>query len=299
MLHFFSNDGNSSIPFDDFAFADAERTHYISTAKCFLYPKDMTKGYCVGTDTELAKAVKADIAKQSAAEYYMHKPEDEIGVLSFGLSTTSYAYDEGLAYGEVEDGYNPFTDEGAGDITEPYKDGSYSEKISWNISSWDIKAVVVTKDMTNTIKYLESHKGENVFNLGTGTGYSVLDMVHAFERVTGQKVPYEIVGRRPGDLATVYADPSKAERELHWKKPTTYTVLRKLCEKGLLKNENGVVSSLISREEFYSAKSEQIIEESFEGSLPAFIASFISRKNLTAKEAEEIQRMIDAFKKEG
>jgi predicted transcriptional regulator len=89
------------------------------------------------------------------------------------------------------------------------------------------------------------------------------------------------------------------EKELNWKKPTTYTVLRKLCEKGLLKNENGTVSSIVSREEFYSAKSEQIIEESFEGSLPAFIASFISRKNLTVQEAEEIQKMIDAFKKEG
>ena len=89
------------------------------------------------------------------------------------------------------------------------------------------------------------------------------------------------------------------EKESNWKKPTTYTVLRKLCEKGLLKNENGTVSSIVSREDFYSAKSEQIIEESFEGSLPAFIASFISRKNLTAKEAEEIQQMIDAFKKEG
>ena len=88
------------------------------------------------------------------------------------------------------------------------------------------------------------------------------------------------------------------EKELNWKKPTTYTVLRKLCEKGLLKNENGTVSSIVSREEFYSAKSEQIVEESFEGSLPAFIASFISRKNLTAKEAEEIQKMIDTFKKE-
>lgn len=89
------------------------------------------------------------------------------------------------------------------------------------------------------------------------------------------------------------------EKELNWKKPTTYTVLRKLCEKGLLQNENGVVSSLISRDEFYSAKSEQIVEESFDGSLPAFVASFISRKNLTAKEAEEIQKMIDTFKKEG
>ena len=89
------------------------------------------------------------------------------------------------------------------------------------------------------------------------------------------------------------------EKELHWKKPTTYTVLRKLCEKGLLKNEDGIVSSLISRETFYSAKSEQIVAESFAGSLPSFVASFISRKKLTAAEAEEIQRMIDAFKKEG
>lgn len=89
------------------------------------------------------------------------------------------------------------------------------------------------------------------------------------------------------------------EKELNWKKATTYTVLRKLCEKGLLKNENGVVSSLISKEEFYSAKSEQIIEESYEGSLPAFIAAFISRKNLTAKEADEIQKMIDTFREEG
>ena len=89
------------------------------------------------------------------------------------------------------------------------------------------------------------------------------------------------------------------EKELNWKKPTTYTVLRKLCEKGLLQNENGVVTSLISKEAFYSAKSEQIIEESFNGSLPSFIAAFISRKNLTEKEADEIQRMIDTFRNEG
>ena len=88
------------------------------------------------------------------------------------------------------------------------------------------------------------------------------------------------------------------EKELHWKKPTTYTVLRRLCEKGLLKNENGTVSSVISREAFYAAKSEQIIEDSFAGSLPAFIASFISRRKLTAKEADEIRKMIDDFRKE-
>ena len=89
------------------------------------------------------------------------------------------------------------------------------------------------------------------------------------------------------------------ESRLNWKKPTTYTVLRKLCEKGLLKNKDGIVTSLISRDEFYSAKSEQIIEESYDGSLPAFVAAFISKKKLTGKEAQEIREMIDRFRKEG
>ncbi len=97
-----------------------------------------------------------------------------------------------------------------------------------------------------------------------------------------------------GDLVKV------CEKELNWKKPTTYTVLRKLCEKGLLQNVDGIVSSLVSREEFYSAKSEHIIEDSYKGSLPAFIAAFTSRRELTGDEVDEIQRMIDEYrKKEG
>jgi UDP-glucose 4-epimerase len=67
------------------------------------------------------------------------------------------------------------------------------------------------------IEYMVGHKGENVFNLGTGTGYSVLDMVKAFERVTGQKIPYEIAPRRAGDLATVYSSPDKSAELLGWK----------------------------------------------------------------------------------
>ena len=86
------------------------------------------------------------------------------------------------------------------------------------------------------------------------------------------------------------------EKELNWKKPTTYTVLRKLCEKGLLKNEDGVVSSVISKETFYSKRSEQIVTESYGGSLPSFIAAFISRKGLKPQEAMEIQKMIDEYK---
>ena len=88
------------------------------------------------------------------------------------------------------------------------------------------------------------------------------------------------------------------ERELNWKKPTTYTVLRKLCEKGLFKNEDGIVSALISRDDFYSAKSENFVNNEFNGSLPAFIAAFTSHHALSEKEREEIQRMIDEKRKE-
>ena len=69
--------------------------------------------------------------------------------------------------------------------------------------------------------YMTGRTGVFVFNLGTGHGYSVLDMVHAFEKVTGQKVPYKITPRRPGDVATVFCDPSLAERELGWKAELT------------------------------------------------------------------------------
>jgi len=96
-----------------------------------------------------------------------------------------------------------------------------------------------------------------------------------------------------GDLVKI------CEKELGWKKPTTYTVLRKLCEKGLLQNVDGIVSSLISKDDFYSAKSEQVVKESYNGSLPAFIAAFVSRQNLSEKEADEIQKMIDTFRKGG
>ena len=86
------------------------------------------------------------------------------------------------------------------------------------------------------------------------------------------------------------------QRELHWKKPTTYTVLRKLCSRGIFQNVNGVVSSILSREEFYAGQSQQVVEESFDGSLPAFIAAFTSRKQLTEEEIAQIRAMIDGAK---
>jgi predicted transcriptional regulator len=89
------------------------------------------------------------------------------------------------------------------------------------------------------------------------------------------------------------------EKELNWKKSTTYTVLRKLCEKGLFKNENGTVTSVVSKEQFNASKSEKFVEDTFDGSLPAFIAAFTSRKKLTKSELDQIQKMIDEHKKRG
>ena len=79
------------------------------------------------------------------------------------------------------------------------------------------------------------------------------------------------------------------------KKPTTYTVLRKLCERGIFKNENGTVSSLISKQDFFAMQSERFVEETFEGSLPAFVAAFTKRKSLTKKEISEIRKLIDSY----
>lgn len=89
------------------------------------------------------------------------------------------------------------------------------------------------------------------------------------------------------------------EEELGWKKSTTYTVLKKLCGRGIFRNEGGVVSSLLSREEFYAAQSEEVVEENFSGSLPAFIAAFTSRKRLSDEEVEEIREMIVSYGAKG
>ena len=88
------------------------------------------------------------------------------------------------------------------------------------------------------------------------------------------------------------------KEKFNWKRTTTYTVLKRLCEGGVFKLENSTVTSLISREDFYSAKSENFVEESFNGSLPAFIAAFAKRKKLSKKEIDEIRKMIDDYKPE-
>ena len=81
--------------------------------------------------------------------------------------------------------------------------------------------------------------------------------------------------------------------KLNWKKSTTYTVLRRLCQKGIFRNEGGVVTSLITRDEFAARQSEEFVEQTFDGSLPKFLAAFASRKKLSADEIEQLQRLID------
>jgi len=84
-----------------------------------------------------------------------------------------------------------------------------------------------------------------------------------------------------------------AETEMAWKKSTTYTVLKKLCDKGIFKNEQAQVSVLLSREALIERQSRQYVEDTFGGSLPKFIASFIGGEKLSAEQAEELRRLIE------
>ena len=86
------------------------------------------------------------------------------------------------------------------------------------------------------------------------------------------------------------------EKEMNWKKSTTYTVLKKLCEKGIFQNENAVVSSLIRMDEYYAKQSIRFVEDTFGGSLPKFLTAFIGGRKLSEHQAEELKRLIDEHK---
>ncbi|ATW23758.1 BlaI/MecI/CopY family transcriptional regulator [Candidatus Formimonas warabiya] len=88
------------------------------------------------------------------------------------------------------------------------------------------------------------------------------------------------------------------EKEMEWKKSTTYTVLKNLCEKGIFQNQNAVVTSLIKKDEFYARQSRRFVEDTFGGSLPKFMTSFIGGKKLTRKQAEELKRLIDEHRED-
>lgn len=88
-----------------------------------------------------------------------------------------------------------------------------------------------------------------------------------------------------------------AEQRLRWKRTTTYTVLKRLCDRGLFQNQGGTVTALVSREEFYARQSEQYVQDAFQGSLPAFLAAFGSRTKLDDREIDEIQKLIDSMRR--
>lgn len=83
------------------------------------------------------------------------------------------------------------------------------------------------------------------------------------------------------------------EKELNWKKSTTYTILKRLCERGIFQNDRGTVTSLISFQKFQAKRSENFVEETFQGSLPGFVAAFCSQKKLSKEEVEELKKIID------
>ena len=89
------------------------------------------------------------------------------------------------------------------------------------------------------------------------------------------------------------------QQQLDWKRTTTYTVIKRLSERGVLKNENGTVTALVSKEEAQAREINELVEEKFQGSLPAFVAAFTKRQDISNEELDEVQRMIDRIRKGG
>jgi len=87
-----------------------------------------------------------------------------------------------------------------------------------------------------------------------------------------------------------------AEAELGWKESTSYTILKRLCQRGLFQNEKRTVTSLVSREDFYAHQSEEFVEQTFDGSLPAFLAAFSKRKKYTEEEVERMKQILDSMR---
>jgi len=85
------------------------------------------------------------------------------------------------------------------------------------------------------------------------------------------------------------------EKELQWKRTTTYTVLKKLCDRGIFATADSVITARISKNQFYAIRSEAFVQENFQGSLPAFMAAFTSRKALTPEELAEIRKLMEAY----
>ena len=87
----------------------------------------------------------------------------------------------------------------------------------------------------------------------------------------------------------------RSEETLGWKKTTSFTVLKRLCDKGIFQNIKGTVTSLLSREEYFAKQSQKFVEDTFQGSLPAFLAAFTSGKALTKEEVAQLRRMVAEY----
>lgn len=85
------------------------------------------------------------------------------------------------------------------------------------------------------------------------------------------------------------------EKELNWKRTTTYTVLKKLCERGIFDVKDRMITATLSKEEFYAIQCEQFVEDTFSGSLPAFVAAFTTRKALSTRELEELKKLVESL----
>ena len=115
--------------------------------------------------------------------------------------------------------------------------------------------------------------------------YRLGEMESKFAEIIWEKQP--LPSRQLADLAL---------ERLCWKRTTTYTVLKRLCDRGLFQNQGGMVTSLVSREAFLSRQSERFVEDTFGGSLPAFLAAFGSGKKLSNSEIDELQKLIDSMR---
>lgn len=116
-------------------------------------------------------------------------------------------------------------------------------------------------------------------------GYRLTETEEKFAELIWQKEP---IGS--GELVKL------CEKEFNWKKSTTYTVLKKLCEKGIFQNENSIVSSLITKDGYYAKQSVRFVEDTFGGSLPKFLTAFIGGRKLSKHQAEELKKLIDEHK---
>ena len=115
--------------------------------------------------------------------------------------------------------------------------------------------------------------------------YKLGEMEMAFAQIIWNNAPVS-----SGELVKI------CEKELNWKKSTTYTMLKRLCQREIFENDGGTVKVLINHDEFKAAQSEEFLDEHFSGSLPMFLTAFTKRNKLSAKEIEEIKNLIDSYK---